>query len=243
MMEAAIKRELIVRDPHTNLPKATGEIREYYELVTPADVNVWLESNSTPYRWNVTMPVEIAGQHEQWETLVQESDARRNEPAFKAEYDRHCRLLDEQSKLQCEERQNFPYVNVEIKQRLSEIRYELEMRDVAEGPLSTPQAAAPTSESTPAAALPVELLTQWSLTRPQRSDALTGAIYAVLKDAHDANGPLPFPRDVMALCIKKRPHDMIEVTHDEIKFYDSRGDAETANVEAVRKRIERMTTP
>ena len=112
-----------------------------------------------------------------------------------------------------------------------------------DGAYEDSQQAAPFSERTPATALPVDLLTTWSLTRPQRSDALTCAIYAVLKDAHDANGPRPFPRDVMALCFKKRPHDVIEVTHDEIKFYDSNGDAETASVEAVRKRIERMTNP
>lgn len=141
MMEAAIKRELIVRDPHTNLPKATGEIREYYELVTPADVNAWLENNSAPYRWNITMPVENAGPYEQWELLVKETDDVRNEPAYKAEYDRHCRLLEEQSQLQCKERQNFPYIDVEIKKRLSQIEYELRTPEVVEAPVSTPQTA------------------------------------------------------------------------------------------------------
>lgn len=57
LMEAAASRALVVRDPHTDLPKPTGEVREFYELVTPADVNAWLEAQGAPYRWNVAAPI------------------------------------------------------------------------------------------------------------------------------------------------------------------------------------------
>jgi hypothetical protein len=109
------------------------------------------------------------------------------------------------------------------------------------------QKAAPASELvTPAAALNLpptdEVPELWPLKQPQRLDRLADAIHAVLKDAHDAKGPIPFVRDVMALCIKKRPHDVIEVTYDEIKFYGSDGNVKMANIDNVRKRIERMTS-
>lgn len=87
-----------------------------------------------------------------------------------------------------------------------------------------------------------EISKRWTLTRPMRNDILTSAIYAVLEGAYKSGEPRPSPRVVMGLCIKKNPHDVLEVTHDEIKFYDRNGDTETATVDAVRKRIERMTT-
>jgi hypothetical protein len=52
MVEAANARLLVVRHPHTDLPINTGQIRTYYELTTPTDVNIWLESAQVAYRWH-----------------------------------------------------------------------------------------------------------------------------------------------------------------------------------------------
>lgn len=52
MVEAANNRELTVRDPHTALPKTGGRVREFYELVTPLDLNQWLEKQVASYRWS-----------------------------------------------------------------------------------------------------------------------------------------------------------------------------------------------
>ncbi len=58
LIEAANARELVVRDPHTGLRKGTGDIRQFYELVSPADVNAWLEAQGAKYRWNPPPPPE-----------------------------------------------------------------------------------------------------------------------------------------------------------------------------------------
>jgi hypothetical protein len=124
-----------------------------------------------------------------------------------------------------------------------------EKRDMVQATQATPMTPAPASTPvTPAAALvllpadEVPMPGLWPLKQPQRADRLADAIYAVLKDARDANGPIPFTRDVMARCKDKRPHDVIEVTHDEIKFYGGDGNTKTADIDNVRKRIERMTS-
>lgn len=53
MMEAARDGHLTVRDPRTDLPFRPAVVHEYYELVTPADVNAWLERGGVEYRWSV----------------------------------------------------------------------------------------------------------------------------------------------------------------------------------------------
>lgn len=56
LLEAASSRALVVRNPHTDLPKTDGDVRAFYELVTPSDVNAWLEKQGAPYRWSVARP-------------------------------------------------------------------------------------------------------------------------------------------------------------------------------------------
>ena len=56
LLEAASSRALVVRHPHTDLPKTDGDVRAFYELVTPSDVNAWLEKQGAPYRWRVARP-------------------------------------------------------------------------------------------------------------------------------------------------------------------------------------------
>lgn len=61
MMQAASDGTLPVRHPHTDLPYAPETRRDFYELVTPADVNAWLEKQGAPYRLNVAAPAPKAG--------------------------------------------------------------------------------------------------------------------------------------------------------------------------------------
>ena len=56
LLEAASSRALVVRHPHTDLPRTDGDVRVFYELVTPSDVNAWLEKQGAPYRWRVARP-------------------------------------------------------------------------------------------------------------------------------------------------------------------------------------------
>lgn len=43
---------LTVRHPHTGLPYRPDTVRVFYELVTPDDVNSWLDKKAAGYRWN-----------------------------------------------------------------------------------------------------------------------------------------------------------------------------------------------
>jgi hypothetical protein len=52
LVEAGTSGELCVRDPHTDLPYRPKVVRTFWELVTPADVNTWLEKQRVNYRWN-----------------------------------------------------------------------------------------------------------------------------------------------------------------------------------------------
>ena len=58
MMEAARSGALVVRDPTTDLPFHPETQREFYELVTPADVNRWLEKAGVGYRWKGLLDAE-----------------------------------------------------------------------------------------------------------------------------------------------------------------------------------------
>lgn len=53
LQEAAQRREVVIRDPQTCLPVKSKLVRTFWELVTPADVNAWLEKQAAPYRWKV----------------------------------------------------------------------------------------------------------------------------------------------------------------------------------------------
>lgn len=53
LQEAAQRGEIPIRDPQTCLPIKSPQPRTYWELVTPADVNAWLEKQGAPYRWHV----------------------------------------------------------------------------------------------------------------------------------------------------------------------------------------------
>lgn len=53
MVAAANEGNLIVRHPHTDLPTNEGQVRVFYELTRPEDVNSWLESVGATYRWSI----------------------------------------------------------------------------------------------------------------------------------------------------------------------------------------------
>jgi hypothetical protein len=61
MMAAANEGNLIVRHPHTDLPTNDGQVRAFYEVTTPEDVNSWLESDGATYRWS--MRSTLASEH------------------------------------------------------------------------------------------------------------------------------------------------------------------------------------
>ncbi|MFZ6640314.1 hypothetical protein ACO0LL_11270 [Undibacterium sp. TC4M20W] len=55
MLAAAKSLKLTTRDPHTNIQTQSAAIRDFYELVTIADVNAWLAIEGASYRWNIVI--------------------------------------------------------------------------------------------------------------------------------------------------------------------------------------------
>lgn len=60
LQEAAQRGELTVREPRTCLPMKSPQARTFWEVVTPADLNAWLEKQAAPYRWNAEAPQAVA---------------------------------------------------------------------------------------------------------------------------------------------------------------------------------------
>lgn len=56
LMDAARTEKLTVRHPHTDAPYRPDTVRDFYELVTPADVNKWADEQDVPWRWDVPTP-------------------------------------------------------------------------------------------------------------------------------------------------------------------------------------------
>ncbi|WP_152682679.1 hypothetical protein [Caenimonas sp. SL110] len=52
-MQAARDGTMTVRHPHTLAPYRPETVRDFYELVTPQDVNEWATDGGVPWRWEV----------------------------------------------------------------------------------------------------------------------------------------------------------------------------------------------
>lgn len=84
--------------------------------------------------------------------------------------------------------------------------------------------------------------TDWDLFEPERDDGLQAALYATLKRAKEARRARPTARQVIGEWLIERPPQVIEVLPDEVKFIDSSPTGQgSANLEALRKRIGRLT--
>jgi len=84
----------------------------------------------------------------------------------------------------------------------------------------------------------------WQVNKPKREDTLSVMIYKTLKTANDSNEPrAPTARDVMEAIAADAPLDFLELSsvNNELKFLDSNGSVKVATMEAIRKRIKRMT--
>lgn len=107
---------------------------------------------------------------EEWGALVEQEEEARKDPVYKAKYDRAMSLYDERDKLLEHLRQDHPYVDIEIKKRLSEIRSELESIDKVD---ESPQ---------PKAATHMELVKPQAHEAVQRTAAQDAAVLAMLKE-------------------------------------------------------------
>ena len=82
----------------------------------------------------------------------------------------------------------------------------------------------------------------WSLTKPERYQGYGKPMYDLLKAAHIAVQPRPKARDVLDAWKKNPPPDVTEVMADGIKYLDANGNTKTADLDAIRATINRMTS-
>ena len=82
---------------------------------------------------------------------------------------------------------------------------------------------------------------EWSLKKPERFPGYRKPLYDFLKVAHSAGQPRPKARDVLDSWKSNLPHDVAEVTEKGLKYYDARGGTKSADLDSIRKTIDRMT--
>ena len=82
----------------------------------------------------------------------------------------------------------------------------------------------------------------WAVKKPQRYSGYAAPLHRLLAGAHREGKPCPTARDVVEAWRTDRPAEIAKVLPDGFDYYDSKGDAKTASLDAIRKAIERMTS-
>ena len=80
----------------------------------------------------------------------------------------------------------------------------------------------------------------WTLKKPQRFQGYSKPLYDLLKAAHIAGQPSPKAREVLDKWKGNPPPDVATVTDNGLKYYDAKGNTKPADLDAIRKAIDRM---
>lgn len=156
LQDAAQHGAMVIRDPQTCLAIRPQIVRTFWELVTPADVNAWLEKQAAPYRWKV--------------------DPSETEP-----------------------------------------------------------------EPAPVVADSASNAPAWTVNKPKRYNGYAAPLHRLLAAAYRDDKPCPTARDVVEAWRNNAPAEIAKVLPDGFDYYDAKGDTKTADLEAIRKAIGRMT--
>lgn len=110
-------------------------------------------------------------------------------------------------------------------------------------PQQTPVSS--TQNLTPMSAAPVVAddasgFMNWTLIKPQRFPGYRKPLYDLLKAAHTAGQSCPKARDVLDKWKENPPPDVATVTDNGLKYYGANGNTKPADLEAIRKAIDRM---
>ena len=103
-------------------------------------------------------------------------------------------------------------------------------------PVPKPQAAAPAPVADSASEVP-----DWTVSTPQRYNGYTAPLHRLLAAAHRNGNPCPTARDVVEAWRNNAPAEIAKVLPDGFDYYDAKGNTKTADLEAIRKAIGRMT--
>ena len=82
----------------------------------------------------------------------------------------------------------------------------------------------------------------WAVTRPQRYQGYASPLHRFLSAAHRDGKPRPSARDVIEEWRVRQPAEIAQVMPDGVNYYDSKGNTKAADLEAIRKSIDRMTS-
>ena len=81
----------------------------------------------------------------------------------------------------------------------------------------------------------------WTVSKPQRYNGYTAPLHRLLAAAHRDGNPCPTARDVVEAWRNNAPAEIAKVLPDGFDYYDAKGNTKTADLEAIRKAIGRMT--
>ena len=101
----------------------------------------------------------------------------------------------------------------------------------------------------PQAATPAPVVTDsasnapaWTVIKPLRYNGYTAPLHRLIAAAHRDGKPCPTARDVVEAWRNNAPAEIAKVLPDGFDYYDTKGDTKTADLEAIRKAIGRMTS-
>lgn len=148
---------------------------------------------------------------------------------------------DEDRRLERERKHKLETARLEEITR-QEVRDEYEARKQAASPTPASNVTPVVSKGAPVGAENENNGPGWTLTTPKRFQGYGKPLFDYLKGAHSAGKPCPTARNVLDDWKLNRPADVAEVSNDGLKYYDASGNTKPADLAAIRKAIERMTT-
>lgn len=108
---------------------------------------------------------------------------------------------------------------------------------VAPAPAPATDAATPAPVTGSASNAPA-----WTVIKPLRYNGYTAPLHRLIAAAHRDGKPCPTARDVVEAWRNNAPAEIAKVLPDGFDYYDTKGDTKTADLEAIRKAIGRMTS-
>lgn len=102
-------------------------------------------------------------------------------------------------------------------------------------PAAPPEAVRETTQ-------PLPMKKPWQVFKPKRFIGYSAPLYRLLGEVHRGDKPRPTAREVLEVWRTAPPAEIAQVLTDGFDYYNSKGDTQPADLEALRKAINRMTT-
>ncbi|EKD98936.1 MAG: hypothetical protein ACD_23C00205G0002 [uncultured bacterium] len=107
---------------------------------------------------------------------------------------------------------------------------------------TAPEAQQAEPQAAPVVAESASNAQAWTIAKPQRFNGYTAPLHRLIAAAHREGKPCPTARDVVEVWRINAPAEIAKVLPDGFDYYDAKGDTKTADLEAIRKAIRRMTS-